>query len=81
MADTAIQCNKQLPTTSTNTERKRPTVPPVPIVPETSKTIPFRIPDPPKSEENKKRKLSPENSSLAHHLLAPKVCRIQQLYR
>lgn len=81
IAETASQCNKQIPTTSTNIERKRPTPPIIPIVPETSKTIPFRIPDLPKSDENKKRKLQPENSSLAQHLLAPKVCRIQQLYR
>ncbi|XP_018562629.1 BRCA2-interacting transcriptional repressor EMSY isoform X2 [Anoplophora glabripennis] len=37
--------------------------------------------NPPKVEDSKKRKLCPENSSLAQHLLAPKVCRIQQLYR
>ncbi|KAJ8935081.1 hypothetical protein NQ314_013026 [Rhamnusium bicolor] len=83
-ADVAHQSNKQLPSPS-STERKRPAIPQmVPTVaPETSKALPFRIPDPPKVEENKKRKIPvcPENSSLAQHLLAPKLCRIQQLYR
>ncbi|KAJ8958914.1 hypothetical protein NQ318_019683 [Aromia moschata] len=48
-----------------------------------SPKAPFRIPDPPKAEESKKRKvpICPENSSLAQHLLTPKFCRIQQLYR
>lgn len=84
VAETAYQCNRQLPLPST-TERKRQAVSQVnPNIQENTKTtIPFRVPDPPKSEETKKRKLqlNPENSSLAQHLLSPKFCRIQQLYR
>lgn len=83
MAESAIQCNKQLPLPS-NTERKRQAVSQMnPIMQENSRNLPFRVPDPPKSEETKKRKLqmTPENSSLAQHLLSPKFSRIQQLYR
>lgn len=83
VAETAFQCNKQLPMPST-TERKRHAVSQInPNQQENNKNIPFRVPDPPKSEEPKKRKLhvNPENSSLAQHLLSPKYSRIQQLYR
>lgn len=83
VAETAFHCNKQLPLPST-TERKRQTIAQVSTTgQENMKSLPFRVPDPPKVEENKKRKLqmNPENSSLAQHLLSPKFCRIQQLYR
>lgn len=83
VAENAFQCNKQLPLPAT-TERKRPAVAQVSAGgQENIKNIPFRVPDPPKSEDSKKRKLqmNPENSSLAQHLLSPKFCRIQQLYR
>lgn len=45
---------------------------------------PFRMPEPPKMDDIKKRKLSPGESSscLAQHLLGPsKNSKIQQLYR
>ncbi|CAG9814121.1 unnamed protein product [Phaedon cochleariae] len=86
VGESASQSNRQLPLPS-NTERHKPSVIQIPIITaaETaSKSVPFRIPDPPKGEENtKKRKLagSSENSSLAQQLLTPKLCRIQQLYR
>ncbi|KAJ8975838.1 hypothetical protein NQ317_001235 [Molorchus minor] len=56
-AEVATQCNKQLPLPS-STERKRQTVTQLSAAAttETSKTVPFRIPDPPKAEENKKEK-------------------------
>lgn len=83
-AETANQINNQLPHPM-YTERKRPPVqPPVQNLPETSKIVPFRVPETPKSEDNKKRKLPvcTENSSLAQHLLGPsKICRTQQIYR
>ncbi|XP_074042716.1 uncharacterized protein isoform X2 [Leptinotarsa decemlineata] len=83
-AESANQSNKQLPSPS-NTERKRHAVSQIQpnMILETTKNSSFRIPDPPKADECKKRKLmsNNENSSLAQHLLAPKLCRIQQLYR
>ncbi|KAJ8916272.1 hypothetical protein NQ315_016412 [Exocentrus adspersus] len=66
-AEAATQSNKQLPPPS-STERKRQTA-----------TQSAGIP--PKAEDGKKRKACTEGSSLAQHLLAPKVCRIQQLQR
>lgn len=85
IADSASKINRQLPTPS-STERKR--FPPVSVEQqnvgiEGNKSV-FRIPDLPKNEECKKRKLpgGVESSSLAQHLIgSPKISRIQQLYR
>ncbi|XP_044268475.1 BRCA2-interacting transcriptional repressor EMSY [Tribolium madens] len=83
-AETANQTNKQLPHPA-STERKRtPVQPPVQTIPETSKAAQFRVPETPKIEDSKKRKLPicTENSSLAQHLLGPpKMSRTQQIYR
>ncbi|EFA04488.2 BRCA2-interacting transcriptional repressor EMSY [Tribolium castaneum] len=83
-AENANQTNKQLPYPAA-TERKRPPMqPPVPTAPETSKGAQFRVPETPKIEDSKKRKLPicTENSSLAQHLLGPpKMSRTQQIYR
>ncbi|CAH0556756.1 unnamed protein product [Brassicogethes aeneus] len=84
VADNAAQNNKQLPSPSA-TERKRTiNIATSSVLPEGSSKTSFRIPEPPKFDEAKKRKLSiSENSScLAQHLLGPsKTSRIQQLYR
>lgn len=84
VADNAALNNKHLPHPAA-TERKRlPQLPPQILMGESSKGPPFRIPETPKTEEGKKRKLSisTENSSLAQHLLnPPKMSRTQQMYR
>lgn len=84
VSEAAGQSNKLLPAPAC-TERKRP--PSVTIThsnngSESSKTGTFRIPDPPKLDD-KKRKMSScqDNSNITQHLISPKVCRIQQLYR
>ncbi|CAG9859376.1 unnamed protein product [Phyllotreta striolata] len=83
-SEAAGQMNKMLPLPA-NTERKRPIITPVTavVVPETSKGAAFRIPEPPKVEDNKKRKLisNAENTNITPLLLTPKLSRIQQLYR
>ncbi|KAG5876868.1 BRCA2-interacting transcriptional repressor EMSY [Gonioctena quinquepunctata] len=83
-AEHASQCNTHLPSPF-NTERKRSIVTQMQpsVGSENCKMMPFRIPDLPKADESKKRKLSSgtENSSLAQHLLSPKFSKIQQLYR
>jgi hypothetical protein len=83
-AETANQTNKQLPYPAC-TERKRPpSQPTLQMMPETSKGASFRVPETPKSDDNKKRKMPicTENSSLAQHLLGPpKMSRTQQIYR
>lgn len=85
-AESASQCNKLLPSPA-NTERKRPVVSPVTTmaIPETGKTISFRVPELPKQDEsvNKKRKLVgvTETANITQNLLSPKLCRIQQIYR
>ncbi|XP_063922531.1 BRCA2-interacting transcriptional repressor EMSY isoform X2 [Zophobas morio] len=84
VAESANLTNKQLPHPA-STERKRPpSQPALQLVPETSKGASFRVPDTPKSDDSKKRKMPicTENSSLAQHLLgAPKMSRTQQIYR
>lgn len=82
-AETANLNNKLLPHPAC-TERKRPPSQPSIQMPETSKGVPFRIPETPRSDESKKRKLPlcTESSSLAQHLLNPsKMNRTQQIYR
>lgn len=84
VAETACQTNKQLPHPAL-TERKRPlSQPSVPMISDTTKGLPFRIPETPKNDDNKKRKhtICPDNSSLAQHLLgSPKISRTPQVYR
>lgn len=84
VAETACQTNKQLPHPAT-TERKRPLSQPVlPMMTDMSKGVPFRIPETPKTDDNKKRKQSicTDSSSLAQHLLgASKINRTPQVYR
>ncbi|XP_056644631.1 BRCA2-interacting transcriptional repressor EMSY isoform X1 [Diorhabda sublineata] len=86
VAESASQSNKLLPSPA-NTERKRPVVSPITTIanPDTCKNISFRVPEPPKQDENvnKKRKLVgvTENANITHNLLSPKLCRIQQIYR
>ncbi|RZC40823.1 EMSY [Asbolus verrucosus] len=83
-AEVANLNNKQLPHPAC-TERKRPPSQPVmQLMPETSKGASFRVPETPKNDDTKKRKLPicTENSSLAQHLLGPpKMSRTQQIYR
>lgn len=83
-SESASLYNKQLPLPF-NTERKRPlpqTVIPTTQVAETNGKSAFRVPDTPK-EEHKRRKCHSvgETSSLAQHLLGPKLTKIQQIYR
>lgn len=84
VADSTSKINKQLPSPS-STERKRPPVSVAQcVMPENAGKAVFRVPEPPKGEESKKRKLpvGVENSSLAQHLMgSPKMSRIQQIYR
>lgn len=84
IADTASKNNKLLPNPS-NTERKRPaSLSTQSGITEINKPISFRMPDPPKPDDAKKRKLSlpVESSSLAQHLMGPpKMSKIQQIYR
>lgn len=84
VADTASMNNKQLPL-PVATERKRNQNQQVQIgIPENSKNMQFRTPEPLKLEDSKKRKLPlfGENSNLAQHLMGPpKVSKIQQIYR
>lgn len=87
ISEVADQNNRQLPVPSA-TERRRLPMQQASVsqtsLADSVKQPPFRMPEPPKVEENKKRKLpvTTENSSLAQHLLGPsKISRIQQLYR
>lgn len=84
-SDAAVQFNRQLPFPA-NTERKRPvaqTVTPTVAPAETcGKPLTFRVPDVPKDEPKRKKSHSAgESSSLAQHLLGPKLTKIQQIYR
>ncbi|VEN49037.1 unnamed protein product, partial [Callosobruchus maculatus] len=95
-ADVANQCNKQLPVPTSTERRRPPVVsgqaqPPHPTTTVASvsdmsglgaskSTMPFRMPDPPKPDD-KKRKLAQDTSNLAQQLISPRLCRIQNLYR
>lgn len=83
VADSTNKSNKQLPLPS-STERKRS----IPVSAQSAIDLGgkplFRVPEPPKIDEIKKKKFSlgVENSSLAQHLMGPpKISRIQQIYR
>ncbi|XP_066141227.1 BRCA2-interacting transcriptional repressor EMSY [Euwallacea fornicatus] len=84
-SEAAFQSNKQLPLPA-HTERKRPqpqSTSPAPVLNETNgKTSSFRMPELPR-DEPKRRKCNSmgEGSSLAQHLLGPKLTKIQQIYR
>lgn len=76
--------NKQLPPPA-YTERKRSQNQQLQIsVPENNKNLQFRVPEPPKADESKKRKLPfcMDNCTAIQHLMGPpKISRIQQIYR
>ncbi|GJQ70633.1 hypothetical protein Trydic_g23023 [Trypoxylus dichotomus] len=83
VADSASKNNKLLPNPS-NTERKRPTSMCNTVGMSDNKPISFRMPELPKLDDTKKRKLSIpiESSNLAQHLMGPpKMSKIQQIYR
>ncbi|KRT80541.1 hypothetical protein AMK59_6745, partial [Oryctes borbonicus] len=83
VADSASKNNKLLPNPS-NTERKRPASMCTATGLSDNKPISFRMPEPPKLDDTKKRKLSIpiECNNLAQHLMGPpKISKIQQIYR
>lgn len=82
-SEAAVQYNKQLPLPA-NTERKRSatSLSPSGSNNETvGKSQTFRVPEVPKDDFKKRKSHIGENSSLAQHLLGPKLSRIQQIYR
>lgn len=85
-SETAAQQNKHLPLPA-NTERKRPStpqsvIPNQPLAEPGGKPQIFRVPEIPKDEPKKRKGQNVnENSSLAQHLLGPKLSKIQQIYR
>lgn len=84
VADAASMNNKQLPHPA-NTERKRNQNQQTQNnVPDSNRSVQYRLTESPKLEESKKRKLPfvTENSSLSQHLMGPpKLSKIQQIYR
>ncbi|XP_019759585.2 BRCA2-interacting transcriptional repressor EMSY [Dendroctonus ponderosae] len=84
-SDAAVLSNKQLPLPA-HTERKRPLPQSVNAVSNSAeangKSGAFRVPDIPKDDVKRRKCHSVgETSSLAQHLLGPKLTKIQQLYR
>ncbi|XP_025831488.1 BRCA2-interacting transcriptional repressor EMSY isoform X2 [Agrilus planipennis] len=84
VADEASKNNELLPLPA-YTERKRGSSfsQSTNAILESSKSVQFRVPDTVKTEESKKRKNSYgiENSSIGHFMNAPKMSKIQQIYR
>lgn len=84
VADSVSLTNKQLLPPAC-TERKRSQNQHLQTsVPENNINLQFRVPEPPKTEECKKRKLPfcTENCSAIQHLMGPpKISKIQQIYR